>query len=103
MFYDESGARLPWTVSPFEMGLEPSEVWRLIGYYEIYCASSAQEQTGTSASELMYKALRDTILKRAVAALEEREIAAAAAEKARPAKKTTSAAYWIEYFKKATV
>ena len=104
MFYDESGARLPWTVSPFEMGLEPSEIWRLIGYYEIYCASSAQEQTSTPASELMYKALRDTVLKRAVAALEQREVAAAAvaaAEKARPAKKTTSAAYWIDYFKKA--
>jgi len=100
MFYDESGTRLPGTVSPFEMGLEPSEIWRLIGYYEIYCLSSTQEQTGPSASELMYTALRDAILKRAVAALEQRDVAAAA-EKARPAKKTTSSAYWIEYFKKA--
>jgi hypothetical protein len=105
MFYDESGTLLPDTVSPFEMGLEPAEIWRLIDYYKLYCESSAQEESAGKPSPVfqrMYEELRDSVLKRAVAALELQETAAAAAaEKARHTKKTTSAAYWIEYFKKA--
>jgi hypothetical protein len=106
MFYDESGTLLPDTVSPFEMGLEPAEIWRLIDYYKLYCESSAQEESAGKSSSMfqrMYEELRDSVLKRAVAALTQQETAAAAAvvEKARHAKKTTSAAYWIEYFKKA--
>ena len=94
MFRDESGVRLPWTVSPFEMGLEPSEIWRLIEYYKVSCSSSALE--GASASQRMYEALRDTILERAVVALEQKE-----RQRAQHAKKTASAAYWIKYFEKA--
>jgi hypothetical protein len=105
MFYDESGTLLPDTVSPFEMGLEPAEIWRLINYYKLYCESSAQEESAGKSSSMfqrMYEELRDSVLKRAVAALELQERrAAAVAEKARHAKKTTSSAYWIEYFKKA--
>lgn len=96
MFRDESGARLPWTVSPFEMGLEPAEIWRLIECYKVYCSS------GTAASQLVYEALRDTILKRAVEALEQKERrSTVASEIDQHAKKTTSAAYWIRYFEKA--
>jgi hypothetical protein len=100
MFYDESGTRVPWTVSPFEMGLEPTEIWRLIEYYKLYCAQEELPGKSISVIQLMYEELRDSILKRAVAALTQRE-AAIAAEKARHAKKTTSAAYWIKYFEKA--
>ena len=102
MFYDESGTRRPWTVSPFEMGLDPAEIWRLIEYYKLYCAQEDSAGKSSSMFQRMYEELRDSVLQRAVAALEQQERRAAAAEeKARHAKKTTSAAYWIEYFKKA--
>ncbi len=111
MFYDESGALLPWTVSPFEMDLHPSEIWRLIEYYSLYCA---QESTSNPALQCMYEELRDSVLKRAVAALERQEAAAAAAaataaaEEEQNARKKvkcdapiTSSAYWVQYLMKA--
>jgi hypothetical protein len=78
MFYDESGVRRSWTVSPSEMGLTPADIWRLIEYYTLYNAAYAREEDPAPSSEFLksqalYEGIRDSVLQRALGFLEERE------------------------------
>ena len=109
VFYDEEGALKSNTVSAAEMGLAPSEIWRLIEYYKLYNAAyNAEEVPGTPsptflASQALYEGLRDSVvLPRALAFLEERERQAArAAKEAKYGAPITSGAFWRRYLEEA--